>query len=421
MNPFNPNHFIGYINHVNPQYVRVHFPSSVLLNKYIFSGEEFNGGLIGNFVTIEGENYGFIGKIAELDLPEKERLSLSERAFQSSDFHPTAKVEILLCFDYFKCEKAQRNFNSFPNIGAKVYVCAKKFIERYVSSFGSKSDNDELFIELGKLTSNKNTAVNISQQAMFERHCAVVGTTGSGKSWSVSRLIESMKENHTKAILIDPTGEYEDLSKTNDSTNAVLGETTFFSYKRLTTEDLFFLVKPAGRVQAPKLLEAIRSLKCIELNIKDDQKFTRFCTENGTLQKTGMDKKEFERFCYKHVDKVEDGLLTFDIRNLERQVNAECIYDTDFNNPSVFGGRYDNDLNNCISLISRIANIRRTKILQDVFCFNQEDEGLLELTDIIDSFINDGGKYLLRIGFENIGFESQAREIVANAIGKYHS
>jgi len=75
-NPFNHNYFIGYVNHVSPQYIKVHFPSSVLLNKFIFSGEEFNGGLVGNFVTIEGENYGFIGKILELDLPEKERLAL---------------------------------------------------------------------------------------------------------------------------------------------------------------------------------------------------------------------------------------------------------------------------------------------------------------------------------------------------------
>ena len=76
MNPFNTNYFIGYVNHVSPQYIKVHFPSSTLLNKYICSGEEFYGGLIGNFVTIEGENRGFIGKISELDLPEKERLSL---------------------------------------------------------------------------------------------------------------------------------------------------------------------------------------------------------------------------------------------------------------------------------------------------------------------------------------------------------
>ena len=71
INPFDNNHFIGYISFVSPQFAKVHFPSSTLLNKTIFSGEEFNGGLVGNFVTIEAENSGFIGKISEIDLPEK--------------------------------------------------------------------------------------------------------------------------------------------------------------------------------------------------------------------------------------------------------------------------------------------------------------------------------------------------------------
>ena len=75
-NPFNHNYFIGYISEVSPQYVKIHFPSSVLLNKFIFSGEEFNGGLVGDFVAVEGENHGFLGKIIELSLPESERLNI---------------------------------------------------------------------------------------------------------------------------------------------------------------------------------------------------------------------------------------------------------------------------------------------------------------------------------------------------------
>ena len=201
MNPFDSRLFIGYVNHVNPQYARVHFPSSTLLSKYFLLGEEYYGGLLGSFVTIEGENKGFIGEISELSLPEKERFSLSEKAFQSSDFHPTAKVEVLLSFDYYDEKKAQRTLTDFPNIGAKVYVCPASFIQQYVMQFGRK--DDELLLDIGCLTSNQQTKVNISQQALFGRHCAVVGTTGGGKSWTVARLVEGMMQNHTKTILID--------------------------------------------------------------------------------------------------------------------------------------------------------------------------------------------------------------------------
>ena len=252
MTPFKADYFIGYVNHVSPQYIKIHFPSSTLLSKQIINGEEFYGGLIGNFITIEGENNGFIGKLTDIDLSEKERLSLNDKAFQSADFHPTAKAEILLAFDYFESAKARRSINTFPNIGAKVYVCPREFIQRYVMQFGTQS-KDDIVIDFGKLTSNGKTDVKISQQSLFGRHCAVVGTTGGGKSWTVSKLLEGMCKNHTKAIIIDPTGEYQQLSQNKNALTFAFGKDLFFSYKDLTIEDLFFLVKPAERIQAPKL------------------------------------------------------------------------------------------------------------------------------------------------------------------------
>ena len=88
-NPFEHNYFIGYINQVTPQYVKVHFPSSVLLKSFVFRGEQYNGGLVGNYVVIEGEQHGFLGKMLEISLPENERLELSEKSFQNKEFHPT--------------------------------------------------------------------------------------------------------------------------------------------------------------------------------------------------------------------------------------------------------------------------------------------------------------------------------------------
>ena len=415
IHPFDAQFFLGYINHVNPQYVRVHFPSSVLLNRNFLAGEEYNGGLVGSFVTIEGENAGFIGKITELDLPEKERLSLSEKAFQSADFHPTARVQILLSFDYYNSKVALRSLNSFPNIGAKVFVCPSGFIQQYVMSFGKKDDTDNLFLDIGALTSNPDTRVTLSQQALFGRHCAVVGTTGGGKSWTVSKMIEGVKRNHSKVILIDPTGEYSTLVSSPDVRSVQFGVDTFFSYRDLTIEDLFFLVKPAAKTQVPKLVEAVRSLKCIDAGIGKDLYFSEFI-ENGLLKKQRMNIKQYERFCLINQNKIESPTLSFDIRNLDKQIVNECVY---INN-DVYGAQNDNDLSYCYSMISRITNFKRTGIISSMFGMDDqvEDNNLIR---IVDSFLEQEqkDKLVLRIGFEEVGFEFQAREIAANAIGKY--
>jgi hypothetical protein len=156
-NPFVHDYFIGYINQVLPQYVKVHFPSSVLLKTFTIKGEQLNGGLVGNFVVIEGQRLGFLGKILELSLPEKERLHLSEQSFQNKEFHPTGKIEILLSFDLFEPTKIDKGLNSLPAIGAKVFVCTSEFIKEYFKGFGVKESQKENvpLIDIGCLTYDK--------------------------------------------------------------------------------------------------------------------------------------------------------------------------------------------------------------------------------------------------------------------------
>ena len=424
-NPFDNNYFIGYISHVSPQFVKVHFPSSTLLNKTISSGEEFNGGLVGNFVTIEAENAGFIGKISEIDLPEKERLTLSEKSFQNSDFHPTAKVEILLSFDYFS-GNAQHTLNAFPNIGAKVFVCPSSFIQKYVMKFGQKKDLDVPYIRLGHLTSNSETKVYVSQQALFNRHCAVVGTTGGGKSWTIAKLIESMTSNKSKVILLDPTGEYTAIKKGVQS--VAIGESAFFPYRNLTKEDLFFLIKPSEGIQKPKLLEAIRSLKIVKIYQDEiDKPNTRsqiksfIDNESGLLKKSNGMIKNFERYQLQNFEKIESEDININIKKLSKQVICECIYPTDNNNNNLFGPVSERDVNFCYGLSSRITNLVTTKIYDRSFDFNDTQKKETNLIEIIEGFLSDKQQknFVLRIGFESLGYEFQAREILANAIGKY--
>lgn len=421
--PFDNNYFIGYVSHVSPQFVKVHFPSSILLNKTIFSGEEFNGGLVGNFVTIEAENDGFIGKISEINLPEKERLTLSEKSFQNSDFHPTATIEILLSFDYFDGQ-AKHTLNAFPNIGAKVFVCPSGFIENYVRDFGKKENRQVPSIDLGHLTSNPDTKVCVSQQALFSRHCAIVGTTGGGKSYTIAKLIENMVKNKSKVILLDPTGEYSVIKKGVQS--VTLGESAFFPYQKLSKEDLFFLVKPSEGVQKPKLLEAIRSLKAVKIYQEetDDKKshdLLKPFIEDGFLVKNNKTIRDYESYNTQNFDKIESENLELNIKKLGKQIIKECIHPTKKENVEVFGGENINDTNYCYGVVNRVHNLVSTKIYSNAFNFSDDRPVKNSLTNIIDKFIAEEQQdnFVLRIGFENLGYEFQTREILANAIGRY--
>lgn len=417
INPFEHHYFLGYVSQVLPQFIKVHFPSSVLLNGFTHLGQDFNGGLVGNFVVIEGDRYGFLGRITELSLPESERLSLNEKAFQTSDFHPTGKIEILLSFDLYSPFKIKKGLTAYPNIGAKVFVSSGSLVQAYLSRFGVKEDDKNFIpVRLGHLISNYSTTVDVNLQAIFGRHCAVVGTTGGGKSYTVSKLIEALAKTKTKAILIDATGEYDGSYLNSKSVNMGDGM-HYFHYSQLTIDDIFYLLKPSIKTQAPKLMEAIRSLKIARLNSNTNltEGTDTVIITDGIVNKVNAPKRPFDAFYYRYISQIEDGLATFDIKILSKQLKEECAYD----NGSIWGTLSQNDIGYCTSLMSRINNLINTSEYNSIFGFHTVKNDSTDLTTTIDAFIDSPNEYLLRINFENVKFDFQIREILANAIGKY--
>ncbi|KAF5038727.1 Helicase HerA, central domain [anaerobic digester metagenome] len=412
INPFRHEYFLGYINQVFPQYVKVHFPSSVLLNGFTHYGKEFNGGLVGSFVVIEGDKFGFLGRITE-----SERLSLNEKAFQTSDFHPTGKVEILLSFDHYEPYIVKKGLTAYPNIGAKVFVSSGELVQEYMSRFGIKHAENIKAVELGHLVSNPDTKVKVNLQSIFGRHCAVVGTTGGGKSYTVSKLIESLNKTGNKAILIDATGEY--IGKYNGLKNVNVGDgKNIFHYSQLTIDDLFFMLKPSPRIQTPKLMEAIRSLKIVRLkngeNLKEGNDEIK--VEDGLLIKQGSKKRPYDVFYYRNISNIENGIADFDFTKLAKQLNQECAYDEG----TKWGNIYQNDVSYCVSLISRVNNLGNTPEFNQIFGF-QEEKSDKDITNIINSFISkeSTANSLLRLNLENVKYDFQVRETLVNAIGKF--
>lgn len=419
INPFKHEYFLGYINQVLPQFVKVHFPSSVLLNGFTHYGQEFNGGLVGNFVIIEGDKYGFLGRITELSLPESERLSLNERAFQTNDFHPTGKIEILLSFDLYNPFVVKRGLTSYPNIGAKVFVSSGDLVQEYMSRFGVREGENSHPVKLGHLVSNPETAVKVNLQSIFGRHCAVVGTTGGGKSFTVSKLIESLQSLNVKTILIDATGEYEDFKTNTYCESKTLGKDTFFHYRHLTVSDVFVLLRPSGQVQQPILLEAIQSLKLVEIATRENKLPTD--VNDGVYIKNKMLKKPFVDLYNEFSDEIEKENAEFDIQKLTKQLRRECVYDSNNYGEDLtrWGDIDKKKWDNSTSLFLRTETLIQSPHFKEIFGFNKAKDAQGELVKIIIDFFESENKYLLRIGFEEVGFEFQAREILANALGRF--
>lgn len=432
MQPFDQHKFLGYVSEVTPGFVKMQLPSALHLGGFYHGGEIYRGGNVGSFVVIEGNQYGFLGRLYELALAQNERTEITEQNLQQREesFHPVAKIEILALFSVYEPEKIVKTVSRYPEIGAKVFSCSNEQIGKYISLFGIKEGqvDDTPFVPLGRLTSNDEIC-SVSLNSLFGRHCAVVGTTGGGKSWTVAKLVELYTQNtNSKCILIDATGEYSTIVKKNVE-NVVMGTgDCIFDYKNLTVDELFFLLHPSAKVQVPKLMEAIRSLKMAAID-KDLELKTYYRTKEdnpseyirGNLEKEQKVRRPYEVFYYKHITEIEKKNCDFDFSLLARQITLECVWDSDFNNPKSFGKKAENDFTNCVSLISRVNNVTLTDEYNRIFGFRKKGlpDGFKDLSTIIDNFLVSTDKNCLRLDFSEVGFDYQVREILVNAIGKY--
>jgi len=417
MDPFNHNYFLGYVNQVSPQHVKIHFPSSILLEKFSHNGVFFAGGNVGNFIVIEGEEFGFLARIIEIELPDSERKTISEKAIQHDDtaFHPSGKAELLLSFSVFEPAKAEKTVSKYPAIGAKAYSCSDEQIEIYVKEFGKKKDDlENVYAELGKLTSN-DANCKVSLNSIFGRHCAIVGTTGGGKSWTVAKLIEEVvTKTINKVILIDATGEYSKIT----SNSLTLGIDAFFPYQNLSISDLFFLLRPTGQSQRPVLLEAIRSLKVVR--IAKEKNSTLII---NTKKKSDSEKAKYYNFYQANIKEIEDNSCNFDINFLIDQIKEECVYPTGYTDrlpdPKKWGGYDAKTYDYQTSLIGRISDLVNTEIFNKLLGFQGVPPGCSSIVERINEFITKNEEQVLRISFENIPSSFSVKEITANALASF--
>ena len=408
--PFDNEKFVGYISKVSPYFSTIHFPTSKLLKKFWHFHEELTGGIVGQYVVVEGENYGFLGRIQEISLPEKEQIFLGENSFYNSDFHPQGKLEILLSFNYYS-DEIDKGLDRYPAVGSKVYLCSSELLKELFL----KAKKGENSFEIAELTDHLRTDLPLDPNHLFGRHCAIVGTTGGGKSYTIAKLLEEfLSKNQSKAILIDATGEYQNFYNLPQVKAVKFGdptESTFFHYSRLRTMDLVALFRPSEGTQKPKLIDAIKSLKLVKA-----MQLHNGYTQN-VYAKANTPKQHFQNACSEHIQVIESEKSDFDLSNLTHQINEECIKNGDRNN---FGEINYSERSYVSSLISRIEHIRGNRYFKTIFGFNKTADDADEFNKQLESFLDiENPKKLFIISLKDASFEKGLREILVNAIGSF--
>lgn len=159
----------------------------------------------------------------------------------------------------------KRNLDTVPEIEAECYPIDGENITEFMKTISTQQDY-AFPLSIGKYSIDENAEAFLDGDKLFQRHAVIVGSTGSGKSWCVAKLIEQIaKLPMGNSILFDLHGEYSgadfkadgiqhfrvaspaDLGKTGNLDNGVL----MLPYWLLTYEEMLAMLLDRSDNNAP--------------------------------------------------------------------------------------------------------------------------------------------------------------------------
>lgn len=419
-----PELFIGVLSSVSAQAVRFNLNEAGSPSGAHFLGGRYGKGEVGEFVLIEGQINLLLGRVVEIHLPEPERRSVNASHSKVPDLDAVGTIQLLgsVAMDSLR---VTAGVESYPRLGDRVYAAPHNFVANLPSLMEPEgSPESKVLLKLGSIDVALESAVSIRPEKLFGRHCAILGATGGGKSWTTARIIEECIKYKTKIILLDATGEYRGffgdhvmhchlgspVAQALGSIPCSLPPTAFVE------ADFIALFEPAGKVQGPKMRAAIRSLRLAKLKPE--------LATQGIIKKKDQPKEAIYAALKDETlfQKLDDTQQEFNVSKLAKQIEEECVYPDGkkwddatkkmVTDTSKWGGEAG-DFSYCLSLVSRINAIIGSPAFHCVF--RSKDESL---TSQIGKFVA-GDQRLLRICVSGVAYEFNARQIMANVIGRH--
>ncbi len=141
-------------------------------------------------------------------------------------------------------DRFQRGIRSYPRLHAPVFPIERCDLETVYQVWS------RMGYSVGTLSGGHEVAVYLHPSLLFSRHFAVVGQSGSGKSWTVAALVQRVLKTmpYAKVVFLDLQGEYGQryrdghLESTFEQLRCLDGESLELPYWLLTYEELVSLL-----------------------------------------------------------------------------------------------------------------------------------------------------------------------------------
>ena len=154
----------------------------------------------------------------------------------------------------------RRSLATIPTINAECHLISGDRLKRFMQAISSIPEGeDTVSLQIGNYSIDEDATAWLNGNKLFQRHAVIVGSTGSGKSWCVAKILEQVAAlKSADAILFDIHGEYSTLQGDNFTHLKVAGPNDgmeegmlFLPYWLLTYEEMLSLMLDRSDSNAP--------------------------------------------------------------------------------------------------------------------------------------------------------------------------
>jgi len=191
--------YLGHIIRVDSGTIEVEVSNDIPSAAPIINGRLYKIGQIGTFIKIPIGNitiYGIVSSVS--NTPNK-----TDEAFLKYNFG-SRFLTVQLVGEKIGDDDFEKGIGTYPTINDEVHIVIEKDL---FDIYGKK---DAGSIEIGKHSSSENLSVYADLHKLVLRHCAILGSTGSGKSNTTVSILKAILDGYqgSRVILVDPHGEY---------------------------------------------------------------------------------------------------------------------------------------------------------------------------------------------------------------------
>ncbi len=192
---------LGTVENVSGPTVSVRLDRSTVSGLSFIDGRGYRIGQVGSFVRIPMgyvDVFGVVSQVGAGAVPE---------SLQEQEPYGNRWLTVQLVGEGRRGSQFERGISQFPTIDDKVHLVVEDDLDRIYG----RSDATN-FVSVGHLASAESIPALIDINKLLTRHSAIVGTTGAGKSTTVSSLLMSMSDPRhypsARIVVIDIHGEY---------------------------------------------------------------------------------------------------------------------------------------------------------------------------------------------------------------------